>query len=229
MRDPTHDSISVWRDAVKDAEHPRHQTAWLMFSEGTKPKAAAKLLAARRDEVIPWLYEILDEPRLYKVDSLGVGYAPIHAIELLGEWRVLEAAPRLLKIVVEDSGIDDGPTIAFDRACIALENFGVVPEIAALIREYIADDRYRDSHDTLASMLADNGKGDPESYDTIMTVFKRASAEHSVTYLAEALLICDQQRAIDDLESMLHSGRYSRAVRERLTQYIEDARAGNFP
>ncbi len=229
MSETAPDSLAVWREAVKDPEHPRHQTAWLMFSEGTKAKAAAKLLAARRDEVIPWLYEILDEPSLYLTDSLGVGYAPIHAIELLGEWRVVEAAPRLLRIIIDDIRQGFSPSIVFDRACQVLERFGVQPEAAALIREYLVDDTYREEHETLAAILADVGRGEPESYDAIMRVFKRAQRDHSVTYLAEALLVCDRERAIDDLEAGLRSGRWSHEARERLTRYIETARGGSFP
>ena len=63
------DPVAKWREALKDAQHPRHQAVWLLFSEGADPKSAARLLADHQAEVVPWLLEIVDTPSLYEEGS----------------------------------------------------------------------------------------------------------------------------------------------------------------
>ena len=114
------DPVAVWREALKDGQHPRHQAAWLLFSQTMQPTSAARLLATQKETVIPWLFEILDTERLYELGSLGDGVAPIHAVELLGAWQVREAVPRLLKLLEDE----DWEAIVHDRAIIALQAMG---------------------------------------------------------------------------------------------------------
>src|SRR5512138_1260291 len=114
------ETLPTWRQALNDSNHPLHAAAWTIFSPEMKVTSADKRLADSKEQVIPFLLEILDTPDLYLETALGSGEAPINAVELLGHWKVLDAAPRLLKIMEEQ----DFETSIHDRALVALENMG---------------------------------------------------------------------------------------------------------
>src|SRR5689334_13945201 len=93
----------IWRQAIKDEQHPLHRAAWQLFSPSFNAPYTAQSLAAQKDEVIDFIYLILGADELYNEDSLGKGDAPINAVSLLAEWKVTEAIPRLISILETES------------------------------------------------------------------------------------------------------------------------------
>ena len=212
------DAIAIWREALKEAQHPRHQAVWLLFSEGSDPKSAARLLADHQAEVIPWLLEILDTPALYDKGSFGSGLAPANAVGVLGKWQVLEAVPRLLHILETE----DPETLVYDHTATALEAMGTGALEPLLAFAEACNEE--DLHVTLASILSQIGKGDERVYRWVLKVFNQQKRDHAVEFMAENLLAADAARAIPYLEACLQKRKYARRTRAILQRRIEEAR-----
>lgn len=216
------DETPIWRQALKDDQHPLHRAAWILFSEKPNPQYTDRVLADQKEQVIEFIYQILDNEELYWGDSLGSGIAPINGVELLGRWQVVDSIPRLLKIVEED----DIEAIVNGAAYHALSELGSV--VYEPLMEF--DERTEHKHEnSIAGIVADACKGDPRVFDYVRTIFEKQEDEWDIAYLAENLLICDPQQAIPFLEKRLQKHKYSKDLKKRLEKYITDAKAGNFP
>lgn len=98
----TDEKIPLWKQAVKDSKHSLHQATWLLFRESFNPKFADRQLAAKKDEVIEYMFLILDTDDLYLESAFGSGNAPINVCKLLGRWQIIAAIPRLMQIIIEE-------------------------------------------------------------------------------------------------------------------------------
>ncbi len=216
------EKIAIWREAIKDANHPRHKAAWVLFTESKRPEGIARLLEAQKDEIIPWLYEILDMEELYKDTSFGGGWAPINAIRLLGQWQVTDVLPRLLKIISDE----DDETIISGAAYAAVRNMppSITDELLAFARELTGDLRT-----SAAGLLADVAKDDARAYEWIKTVFLEQKEEWQIVYMAENLLVVYPAQATAFLKDWLKKSHLSKEARKRLEKYIADASSSNFP
>ena len=214
------DPVAIWREALKDAQHPRNQAVWLLFSEGADPKSAARLLADHQAEVVPWLLEIVDTPSLYEEGSFGSGLAPANAVGVLGKWLVLEVVPCLLHILETE----DQETLVYDHTVTALEDMGTgALEPLLAFAEACNEDNLRV---TLASILSQIGKGDERVYRWVLEVFNQQKHDHAVEFIAENLLAADAARAIPYLEACLQKRKYAQRTRAILQRRIEEARRG---
>jgi hypothetical protein len=212
----TEGQMPLWRQAVTDAGHPLYRAAWILFGEWKRPAFAAETLADQREAVVPFLLHILDSPELYPENGPGDGNAPINAVDLISEWKVEEAIPRLLQILQEE----DWDTIVHDRTLLALENIGapVIQPVLALARQ--SDDR--DLHKTLAGVLADAGKGDPECFAFVAKVFDRQKDDIDIEYMAEMLLACDFEQGVAHLREQMQQRRFNRQLRKSLEALIRE-------
>lgn len=215
------EKLPVWKEASKDNQHPLHQATWLLFAEKFNAKYADKQLAAKKDEIIEYMYLILDTEELYYNESFGSGYAPAHCATLLGHWQVTDAIPRLMKIIIED----DPDDLAWNNATLAMENMGpaaIEPVLEAYERRNIDPMR-------ASSLLARAGKGDERCYNFIQTTFEKLKDEWDIIFEAENLLSCDEQKAIAYLEKWLKTAKHPKELRERIARYVQDAKDGKFP
>src|SRR6185369_5078819 len=111
----------IWRQAIKDEQHPLYRAAWQLFSPAFDARYSAETLASQKDEVIAFANILLDSPELYEDSSLGSGNAPLNAAELLGEWQVTETIQRLVQ-TIEAGDVDSD---LFDLATMALHKMGI--------------------------------------------------------------------------------------------------------
>ncbi len=214
------DILSLSRQALKDSEHPLYLAAWLIFNEKMNVKAADQMLAPRKEQVIPFLLDILNTEELYLEASLGSGYAPVHAVELLGRWQVMDALPKLLEIFEEE----DRDSRVWDRSIQALEDFG--PAITDSLLQAARQTKDQDLQITYTGILGTVGKGNPQVFEYIKGLFERQKDEWDVRYMAENLLNCDTEQAIALLEEKIRQRKYNKHLREVLESYIEQARKG---
>lgn len=210
----------IWRQAVKDSSHPLHQATWLLFSQTMTAKGAAKMLAPQQEQIIEYLFQILDTPELQLETSFGAGSAPVNAVELLGEWRVVEAIPRMLDILSED----DWESSLHDRTIMALQNMGTA--VIEPLKVFAAENPTLEV--TAASILGKVGKGDGQVFEWLTHVFKKQKEEIDVTYLAEILLSNNTPRAIEFLEDQLNRNKYSKGAFHQIQGYLKDAREGKW-
>jgi hypothetical protein len=215
----------IWRLAIKDSSHPLHQATWLLFTENMNLQAALKLLTPQREKVIEYLLQIIDTDELYLEKAFGGGFAPAHAIALLGEWQVKEAVPRLLKILREGEEDENWETIAYQEAVQALEKMdsSICDELLKLAEE-IPD---KGMQITVAGILGKVGKGDPKIYEWILNLFNKQEHEVDVEFVAGFLLDADAEAAAALIEERLKKGRYNtKRLKKILPEMIQDARKG---
>ncbi len=214
------DTDPVWRQALHKSDQPLYSAAWVVFSEKMPFAGADRLLGDQKAQVIPFLLAIVDSPELYPETSLGSGWAPIHAVELLGHWQVLEAVPRLLHILAED----DWMSIVHDRALVALKGMG--PGVVDLLLPVAEQAAANEQRITFASILSEVGQANAQAYEYVRTVFEQQTTESDIAYMAENLLECNPQAGIALLEAHIRQHRYRPRLRRILEQRIAEARIG---
>jgi hypothetical protein len=215
------DSILVWREALKNSDHARHSTAWVLFTEGMTAEKADKLLTPKKETVIPWLIEVLDSEALYKEESLGTGQAPVVAVGVLGRWQVTEILPRLMA-VVEGNNWD---SIFWGEALEALRAIGQ-PAIEPLLE--LASRVNLEIQSIIVAVLSDIAKGDDRVLALTLDVLDKSKNEWDIRYMAENLLVLDPERGVPALEERMKTRKLDRKLRAILEKYIESARAGTF-
>jgi hypothetical protein len=215
------DSILVWREALKNSDHARHSTAWVLFTEGMTAEKADKMLTPKKETVIPWLIEVLDTEALYKEESLGTGQAPVVAVGVLGRWQVTEILPRLMA-VVEGNNWD---SIFWGEALEALRAIGQ-PAIEPLLE--LASRVNLEIQSIIVAVLSDIAKGDDRVLALTLDVLDKSKNEWDIRYMAENLLVLDPERGVPALEERMKTRKLDRKLRAILEKYIESARAGTF-
>lgn len=194
--------VPVWRAALNDSSHPMYSIAWDVFQERFNTERVAQKHAERRDEILPFLYAILDTDALYAEGSLGSGFAPINAVSLLGAWQVVEAIPRLLGYLDEE----DDDAIVKDRAAFALQQ--MPPESIEPLLAYGQQDEAR-AMDAMF-ILTHVGKGDDRCFAFICSVFERMKQEFDIITVAECLAINNLEQAEAYLQERSKKGRFRR-------------------
>jgi hypothetical protein len=216
------EEMPIWRQAIKDDQHPLNKAAWTLFSRAFNVERAAQTLASQKDDVIGFCTLLLDSRELYPDSALGNGSAPVHAVELLCEWKVEAVLPRLLQIL--DEG--DWETIIYGTTADAIAKFGTV--IVDPLLERAAKTTNDQQLAAIAGTLADAAPGEPRSMAFIKQLFDSRKQDFDISYLAENVLVSDRENGAKWLENRLRTRKYSKEVRQRLEKNIADAKAGKF-
>lgn len=207
----------IWRVALRDKTHPLHKATMLLFTERFNAKMAAKQLAPQQDEIIEYLCHILDHHELYAEGSFGDGHGPMHAVELLGEWKVVEAIPNLLQ-VFEKAEINEG---IFEATMFTLGNMGeaIVPMLLHLGRETSS----RVIQAGIAGGLAVSGRGNSEVYEWVKSVLENNKDHVELVLAALSLVSLDEETGVRDLKAFMRSHKLIKQARESLKAIIEKA------
>ena len=81
--------------------------ARVLIASGKQVSPSARSqIVAQGQQAIPQLLAILRDRQLAEQDSPGEGWAPIHAVQLLGELQALEAVAPMLDLLEESDGGD---------------------------------------------------------------------------------------------------------------------------
>jgi len=155
----------------------------------------------RREAVIPFLMDIVNDWELWDKDSPGGGWAPIHAVKLLGELKAAEAAELLIDVVADT----EPEEIIHSAAIFALKDIGL-PALKPIL------DFMRYSHDVdtklgLAEALGKVGQGSDDAYQELVRLFKEADWAQGKCLAATALGELGDGRAIPLLKKALSDPR----------------------
>ncbi|NWF69837.1 MAG: hypothetical protein HXY40_12200 [Chloroflexi bacterium] len=218
----------IWQQALKDSSHPLHQATWLIFAEKMSVKGAAKLLAGQREQVIQYCMQILEADELLDSSAFGKGMAPVHAVDLLGKWRVEAAVPKLLQIVEREEAEESWDTYIYSSAIRALER---MPPSSLETFWNLRGEAAKYGHITLASILARVGKGEAKVYEWLLEIFEKQRDEMDIEIFGGYLLENNREIAIPYLENWMqsHSKLMTKRLRKILPEMLEDARSGKFP
>lgn len=211
------DVIDTWRAALKDESSPRYRAAWLLFVGEFDAAYAAKQLADVRDQVVEWLFEILDTPELYEANSLGKGKAAEHAAELLGEWQVDAALPRLMQIL-EETELDNPIHAAAGDGLAKMGDIVVDPLLD--LDKRVADEI---KHVTIASIIADAAPEDPRVFPHATALYRRLKSELALVFMTEQLVTKYPAKMIPLIEESLRKMKLSSAAQRRMQSALAEA------
>ena len=178
--------IPVWRAALNDSSHPMHSIACDVFQEKFNAERVAKKHAERSDQIVPFLYAILDTEELHFMESPSGGFAPPNAIELLGEWQVAEAAPRLLNYISDEYEA----TLCQEYATFALQKMPPAIIEPVLMYGQQSEAQAREA----MFILAHVGRGDERCFKYICSMFERVQ-DSEMLDVAEFLAINNLKQA----------------------------------
>jgi hypothetical protein len=216
------EEMPIWRQAIKDENHPMHRAAWILFGKNFNASYAAQALEAQKDDVVGFCTMLLDSRELYPSSALGGGNAPVNAVLLLCKWKVEAALPRLLQIL-EDESWD---TIVYGTTADAIASFGtllVEPLLEMATRKPLDQEQV-----AIAGTLADAAPGDPRTVAFVRKLFDSRKQDFEITYMAESVLAGDPEGGAKWLQDRLRTRKYSKDVRQRIERNIADAKAGKF-
>lgn len=134
-----------------------------LFTVGERlPPSLHDAIVERRHEAEPLLIALIDDDALYAEQSRGEGYAPLHALRLLGALESVAAVPNMLRVVETSDHMD----IAYSTAIHALKGLGAhVLEAGLAAYAATSDEKFRES---LSEVLAGLGVRDERIYQIIV-------------------------------------------------------------
>lgn len=156
-----------------------------------------ELCETHREEAIPALIDLATNEYLQMEDAPGGGYAPIHATQLLGELKAVEAIPALIDIVADV----DPEAIIFSTAIHALEKIG--PPALEEVLTFMHYSRDVETKTSLAEVVSRIGQKDERAYETLVAVWEEATWKEGKCLLAYPLALTGGERAIPVLQSAL--------------------------
>lgn len=187
----------------------------LYGGEHALSKGLAKAIAARRQDAIPRLIELVEDERLWPTTARGEGWVPIHAVELLGTLGAVEAVPTLIDVIAASEPME----ILGDAAIKALETIGAPAALGVL--ETVKYTRARELKATLASILGKVGHDHPATFDALVAIFDELRWQEERVFAAWGFADLGDPRAIPILQRALHS----RGITGQDRIEIEDALA----
>jgi hypothetical protein len=179
----------------------------LLIEAGTRlPPRLRERILAFGPEVVPPLIALAEDEKLANEDAPGEGFAPVHAVELLGELGAAEAAGPMLRVLAED----DAGTYLHDQALGSLPKLGAaVVEPALAAHAAASDPLVRVSY---RGVLAKLGVRDERIYELLVEALQRdlmdgITAMHLADY-GDPRALAVLSRALDlyefsDRENML--------------------------
>jgi hypothetical protein len=200
----------IWRQAIKNEQHPLHRAAWLLFGKDFNVGYAAPILEAQKDDVVGFCLMLLDSPELYPSSALGSGNAPVNAVVLLCTWKVEAALPRLLQILNQESW----ETIVYGTTADYIKAFG--PTLVEPLLEMTARKTGDQEQVAIAGTLADSAPGDPRTVAFVRKLFDSRTQDFEITYMAETVLAGDPENGVKWLKDRLRTRKYSKSVRKKI-------------
>jgi len=177
----------------------------LMYSlfegEGALTPELVRRIRRKGEAAIPYLMDIVWDESLWSVDSPGGGWAPIHAVTLLGKLGAVEAA-ELLVGVVADSDPED---IIHGAAIFALEDLGR-PALDAVL-DFLRYSSNVAAKISLAEVVGEIGRGDERAYEELVNLFHEATWPQGKCLVCSALGDLGDKRAIPLLREALRDPR----------------------
>ncbi len=221
-----------------------------LFTEGeTLSSSTRRAIVANGDAAVPELLEIARDRDLLMEGSDGDGWAPIHAVKLLGELGAQEAVPDLLSLLEES----DCNQIVYSGCIHALTSIGAAslePTLAAvaanpdhefvraacdvLCRLGVRDDRVFEllvegletEPDLFGGYLADYG--DPRGLEALLAAVERYEPDEDPGGFMANQTLVELEDAIRELGGQMTAVQQKRfdrlmAARRRGAQPINDA------
>lgn len=154
------------------------------------PSGIEQSMQARRDELIPSLIDMVQDEELWGEYSEGAGWAPIHAVDLLGKLRAVEAVPTLIDVM----GETEWDEIIHDHAVSALTEIGSPAGRAVL--ETLRYTRNHQLKTSLTGILGKVGRDEPETFERLAILYDELPWDDHRLFVIWSLADLGDRRAI---------------------------------
>ena len=170
-------------DDEEEALSPEEQRLMdtLLSGEGELTDEQTALFLSFAPEVMKCLKDAILSREYQNTDSVGEGYAPIHAARLLGQSQSLKAVEPLL-IAIHRCDVME---ILYSEAIHALENLG--PIALESVLESIRYSTHADFRAAISGALGKIGKGDERAYQELEKFYQETSWQDDRELAASAL------------------------------------------
>lgn len=133
------------------------------------PHADRATILARGESAIPELLEIVEDEETWFSTAQGGGWAPAHAIEILGELHAEQAIAPMLDVLARTEWQD----LLHDYAILGLQAIGAPAFVPTWSR--LKKTRHPDLRETLLSILSELGVRDERLYEKLVKQFEESS------------------------------------------------------
>jgi len=143
------------------------------------PDGVRERILALGQAAVPELVAILQEEALLAETAPGGGWTPIHAVDLLGELRAVDAIEAMVRVLAGTDSLD----IVHDRILMRLPEIGA-PVVEPVLRAY-ADSTDEDFRLSMAAVLSRAGVRDERIFALLVDRLDNdpsAEAHHLVDY-----------------------------------------------
>jgi HEAT repeat protein len=113
---------------------------------------------------VPFLVELVKDRALYDQESAGHGWAPVHALQILGELQAVDAIPALIDVV----RVSDSQHLVFSAAVIALQAIGP-PALEPVLAAFAAGTEEQKT--SFADVLAGLKTKDERIWDALVAAY----------------------------------------------------------
>lgn len=179
------------------ADEEVEELIYSLFRNDAREREGTQFAFQRcREAVIPYLISLAQDQSLWGVDSHGDGWAPIRAVDVLGQLAAEEAAEPLLQIISMCAPDDR----LYDHALLALQNIGskALPALLDVMR-YSQD---RALKVAIAPVLGVVGRGSDAAFEALYALYHQMRGDDAIVVLL-GLAALQDMRCVPLLERAL--------------------------
>lgn len=207
---------SRWRLALRDKDHPLYEAAWLIFSNFSQVKTVGEYLTARQEEILPFLFELIEDDYLGEKGAPGQGYVRDRAVRLLGVWQRRDTLPQLLEELTE---ADTGDYI-YDAIIDTIIEFGaeVIPHLLTWVQE---NDEFRVE---IAEILEKIGEDNTEAFNAVLSWIEPQASPEDIEGYVKTLASLDEAQAKTAIENLSKDNNFAADTQKFLKHWLKDSR-----
>jgi hypothetical protein len=150
-------------DSPRPARPRPDEVRQLLVGAGKSISAGLRRsIAASGADVVPALIEVLTDEALQMADAPGLGYAPVHAAEILGEIASPDAVEPMLEVLADAEWL----TLLHDALLRSLPPMGAAVVEPALRLHAVREDK--ETRESLVAVLSDLGVRDSRIFNLLI-------------------------------------------------------------
>lgn len=176
------------------------------------------LCQEHREEAISALIHLAIDEELQMEGAPGEGYAPIRAVQLLGELEAAEAVPTLIDLVADSDALD----VIYSVASLTLEELGPIARDDLLT--FLRYSQDVDTKTALAGMLHNIAdQDDEEAYQLLLEVWEESTWDDGKCLLGYPMLYFGDEEAAELIRQTLSAEDLAPIDHNELVAALQDA------
>lgn len=205
------------------ADEKVEELIYSLFRNDAREREGTQFAFQRcRDAVIPYLISLAQDQSLWGVDSHGGGWAPIRAVDILGQLGAEQAAEPLLQIISMCAPDEQ----LYDHALLALQKIGgkALPALLDVMRY----SQNRAMKVALAPVLGVVGRGSDAAFGALYALYGQVRGHDAVMVLL-GLAALQDARAVPLLQKGLRRSSLSPIDRAEIREALAALQKARLP